>query len=289
MESMTGYGRAEVSSGRLKIISEARSLNNRALDIRIKMPSVLNPFEPDIRKLFRENFSRGTIHLNLSVEGFTQASINLDRSSIKQLKEDLTKMKKELGIQGDVDLDILTRFPQVTRSSPPEIDEKMLWKKSERTIRKAISALKKSRLREGAATKRNINEHFKVLSVIARTIQRNSSSAGRRLKETIEKRVRELIDSIEINERRLEEEAAFLATRRDVSEEINRLAEHISAFKSTVNKPGPIGRNLEFISQEIHRELNTIASKTPGDEISHLAIQARVELEKIKEQIYNVE
>lgn len=289
MNSMTGYGRAEVSSGQINVVCEARSVNHRALELRIRIPQELNPIETEIRGLVRDYFSRGSIQLSIAIDAIGNEQATLNMSAARRLADDLARLKMELDMPGEVSLEMLSRFPQIMRSSVGDIEEEKLWNLSRKVVKKALAALVKERRREGEATRRVIKDHLGILSGIAREIRSKSSGANKMIKENIEKKVLELIEAEAMDQRRLEEEAAFLATRRDISEETNRLAEHLSDLKKTLAKPGPIGRKLEFLCQEVHRELNTMASKAPGSGIDKLTIQARVELEKIKEQVYNVE
>jgi uncharacterized protein (TIGR00255 family) len=289
MESMTGYGRSETVSGGFKITAESRSINGRHLDLKLRLPQELNPYDTVVRSMIRGMFSRGTFSLTVHVHGTAPPAPALDPAAARKLIRRLRDLKRELALPGDIDLDILTRFPQVTQTYPLEVDPETLWLKSRSVVTKALAAHKRSRRREGVVLKRVIREHFNALSSLVTLIRRQSPRALKDLKLGLRERAGKLAGPLEINGRRLEEEVALLASRRDFTEEIDRLKSHLASFRKVMNQSGPIGRNMEFLTQEIHRELTTIASKASGREISQLTIQARVELEKIKEQVYNVE
>jgi uncharacterized protein (TIGR00255 family) len=289
MESMTGYGRAEAAAGELRIVAEARSVNNRGLDIRTRVPSELNPWEPELRRLARETFSRGSVQVNISLEGAAREAARLDHAAARRLAAELTKIKNELDLPGVVDLELLCRFPQMLQPPPGRPDEAALGQAAEKAARKALAALKASRKREGKAIGGDIREHAAALASLTAVIRKSAPRALRQLKEGFAGRVRELTGNSRSDSRRVDEEAALTAARRDFTEEMNRLRTHLAALRALLAQDGPIGRNLEFLTQEILRELTTIASKAPGDEIGGLTVKARVELEKIREQSYNLE
>ena len=289
MESMTGYGSGEAVKGPLKISVESRSVNGRHLDIKMRIPQELNAYETDIRKMVGERFSRGTVFLNINVRGAGGKKPVLDTEAARRLAGSLRLVRKDLGLSGEVDLDILTRFPQVLQAPSDKVDPEALWNKTRPVLNRTLAAHKTSRRREGAALKGVIREHLSDLTSLVSSIRRGSAGAARTLRDNLKERIIKLTGEGHLDRRRLEEEVALLVSRRDFTEEMNRLKAHLSTFRKVAGKTGPVGRNLEFLVQEINRELNTIAAKAPGEETSRLSVAARVELEKIKEQVYNVE
>ncbi len=289
MQSMTGYGRAEFTAGPLKLIAEARSVNHKGLDLKVRLPVELNPRETEVRALVREALSRGSVQVGVFIEAGSEPAVRLDREAARRLARDLGHLREELGLPGKVDLALLALFPQIVRTGKAGPEPEELWRVGEKVLRRALAALAKSRRREGAALKRDLEGRLRALVALVAAIRRRSGPAVRQLGKNIEARVRELLSGRDVDPGRLEQEVAFLATRRDFSEELSRLDTHFAALRKALRQAGPVGRNLEFLVQEILRELTTIASKAPGNEIGPLTIQARVELEKIREQVYNVE
>jgi uncharacterized protein (TIGR00255 family) len=271
------------------VTAEARSVNNRGLDVKVKAPAELNPWESDVRRMVREACSRGSIQVTLSVEHPAGGRARIDMAAARRLKADLLRLQRELSLPGTVDLDMVTRFPAALAAPERGPEGEALWAVATRAAGKALAALVASRRREGKAIGRDLDAHHRVLSGLVGGIRRGTPRAFGDLRKAIVRRVRDLSDPKSLDRRRLEEEAALLASRRDFTEELNRLAAHLDEFGKVTRQAGPIGRNLEFLAQEILRELTTIASKAPGTDIVRLTVDARVEVEKIREQVYNVQ
>jgi uncharacterized protein (TIGR00255 family) len=288
MESMTGYGRAEIARGSLKVIAEVKSVNNRYLDVKTRVPPELNPWEPSMRALIRESISRGSVQASIFVERGSAIPPCINFEAARRVTADLKRLQRNLGLPGEIDISLLSRFPQVMGQVSAELDEASLRAAAGAALGKAMSALGKARRTEGAAIRKDLLAHLTILSGIVRAIARKAPGALRNLSRALADRTRDIVGS-SVDPRRIAEEAALLASRRDFTEELNRLATHLVALKKLLNQAGPVGRNLEFQTQEILRELTTVASKAPGTEIIPLTVEARVELEKIKEQVYNIE
>ncbi len=288
MESMTGFGRAEAAAGRLKVFAEARSVNNKGLEVKVRVPAEIAAFEPAARRLVRDRFSRGSVQVSLSLESGPGDNGLLDLKTARGLLSGLKSLKKSLKLPGTIDLEMVLRAAQASRTAPPAPDTKALTRAASKSLARALDDLGRSRRAEGTALAGDIAAHFKALAGAAAGIRRKSGPALAALKKSVAARARELAGGTPLDAERLEGEAAMLAARRDFTEEMNRLDAHFAAFRKVTGGRGPVGRELEFLTQEMLRELTTIASKAPGKEITALTIRARVELEKIREQVYNL-
>jgi uncharacterized protein (TIGR00255 family) len=289
MESMTGFGRGSSSAGAVEITVELRSVNNKGLDLRIRIPSELGHREEELRRLLRESFSRGSIQCTVTLSAASKASAGIDRHAVRALVADLVRIKSEFDLSGDVDMDLLGRFAPLLRQGEAPADQAGLDRALGDAVSRGVRQLKAARRREGAELKRILRGHLAEVARLASAIRSKAEPAMRALRSSWRERLRELGALEALDAGRLEAEVALLVSRRDFTEETNRLSAHLKAFRAALGKGEPVGRTLEFLSQEILRELTTTASKAPGDEIAGLTVTARSEVEKLREQLYNVE
>jgi uncharacterized protein (TIGR00255 family) len=290
-ESMTGYGRGEHDTGRYQFKVEIRSTNHRFLEFKLRFPRELNLFENEVRNAVRRRFSRGYLDIQASLVRLEASSRKfiIDRELLSQIAAGLQSAGRELGLGDQVDMATLSRFRELfsfeeEEQNPEEFREGLMA-----AVEAACAELKKGREREGQAIQGSVDHSLDLYRQLLIKMEAAAPEVNRRLKEGFHSRLQTLLGQEHISPERLEQEAAFLAVKSDVTEELARLRGHIAAFSNTRSMSGPVGRKMDFLLQEMHRELNTTAAKAGTLELSHLAIQGKLELEKIKEQVQNLE
>ncbi|OGW28554.1 MAG: YicC family protein [Nitrospirae bacterium GWC2_57_13] len=295
---MTGYGRADARSGTSSFAIEIRSVNSRFIDIQMRTPKVLVPLEPRIRKAIQEKFSRGRFDLFVTRngEGARAGRIALDSDRADQYVKALTELKRRYSLPDDVDLALLAGREGVFTAEEAPDDAEALWKDLAGGMAKAFEALDVMRVDEGKALARDISSRLVRIEELAQEIgvraPRSLEEARKRLTDS----VRKLLGDAEgvhhePDPLRMAQEIALLADRTDISEELTRFASHLRQFRSLLaaGKTEAVGRKLDFLLQELNREVNTLASKAQDADISYGAVNIKAELEKIKEQVQNIE
>lgn len=291
MKSMTGFGRGRQLVGEVEIVTEIRSVNHRFLDISIRLPKSYSAFEPEIRKIVAGDIQRGKLDVVVTrtggAAGLTEVTIDLAladsyRNSLRQLME-------RLGISGEITLsDMLTlRELIVVREKEEAID---LERSSlEASVRDAVASLDSMRTSEGAALWEDIEPRLNAVRSTADQIAPLVGEVTKAVKLRLEKRVQELTGGMKLDEERLLQEVALMAERSDVTEEIIRVSSHVDQFLTFGRSGSPVGRKLDFLLQELHREVNTLGSKSASTEIATHVVNMKADLEKIREQIQNIE
>lgn len=291
IKSMTGFGRGEISEGQRKYTVEIKAVNHRYLDVSVKMPKKLNFFEASIRGLLKEYVQRGKVDLYITYEDLSEQTVSVKynadvaASYLKYLRE----MSETFSLEDDVRVSTLSRYPEVFSMEEQEIDEAGIWKDLERTLRMAAEAFVESRVKEGENLKRDLLDKLEGMLLHVAYIEDNSQKIIEEYKEKLQAKVRDLMEDSRIDEGRLLMEVTLFADKICVDEEIVRLKSHIEMVKNTLLAGGSIGRKLDFIVQEMNREANTILSKTTDLEISNRGIELKTEIEKVREQIQNIE
>lgn len=291
IKSMTGFGRGEISEGQRKYTVEIKAVNHRYLDVSVKMPKKLNFFEASIRGLLKEYVQRGKVDLYITYEDLSEQTVSVKynadvaASYLKYLRE----MSETFSLEDDVRVSTLSRYPEVFSMEEQEIDEAGIWKDLERALRMAAEAFVESRVREGENLKRDLLDKLEGMLLHVAYIEDNSQKIIEEYKEKLQAKVRDLMEDSRIDEGRLLMEVTLFADKICVDEEIVRLKSHIEMVKNTLLAGGSIGRKLDFIVQEMNREANTILSKTTDLEISNRGIELKTEIEKVREQIQNIE
>lgn len=291
IKSMTGFGRSEVSFGQRKFTVEIKSVNHRYLDVSIKMPKKLNFFEASIRNLLKEYVQRGKVDLYITYEDFSEQtlSVTYHEEVAAAYLGYLKQMSETFGLEDDVRVSTLSRYPEVFTMEEQEIDEEGLWKDLEKAIRLASEAFVESRLKEGENLKNDLCGKLDgMLSQVA-YIEENAPKIIGEYKQKLQDKVHELLEDNNVDENRLLMEVTLFADKVCVDEEIVRLKSHIEMVKNTLIEGGSVGRKLDFIVQEMNREANTILSKSTDLEISNRGIELKTEIEKVREQIQNIE
>ena len=280
IKSMTGFGRCEFADEDRKFTVEIKAVNHRYLDVNIKMPKKLNFFESAIRTLLKEYMERGKVDIFISYEDFTQDNVSLkyNEALAAQYLTYLNQMAEKFGLDNDIRVSTLSRYPEVFAMEEQSIDEKSLWMGLERAIRGAAEQLVESRIKEGEHLKKDLCEKLDGMLSYVDFIE-----------ERLEAKVAELLGDRQIDDARIATEVTIFADKICVDEETVRLRSHIKSTKDTLETGESVGRKLDFIAQEMNREANTILSKTNDLEISDIGISLKTDIEKVREQIQNIE
>ena len=289
--SMTGYGRGEASSQGYEAVVELKSVNSRYCEISLRSPKSLNEREADIQRIIKEAFSRGRISAFITVTDPTPetAPYRVNPAAVRSYRALLDEVRAEAGIDEPVRLEHLLKYPDILEADDVEEDRDAIWEATLQALKAACDNMAAMRLQEGAALKTELEERLEGIESRLREAERLApervTSSGERLRE----RLAEIIEEGRIDSERIEFEMAMLADKLDVREECVRLDSHLNLFREAIASGEPVGRKLNFLSQEMNREINTIGSKSNDAEMSHLVVGMKEELEKIKEQVENVE
>ncbi|MCD8010879.1 MAG: YicC family protein [Lachnospiraceae bacterium] len=293
IRSMTGFGRYEASDDTHKILVEIKAVNHRYLDFNIKMPKKFCIFESRIRRVMKEYAVRGKLDVFISCEDFTdsQMCIRYNRSLAGEYMQYFREMHEEFGIEDDITVSRLASFPDVLVMEHQEEDEESLWPLLEEAVRGAGENFAAQRSREGEQLREDILAKLTGMEELVSQVERCSPQVVDEYRKRLEEKVRELLDTTEIDEARLMTEVAIFADKTCVDEETVRLRSHITGMQNTLSGEGDesVGRKLDFLAQEMNREANTILSKCNNMDISSTAIQIKTEIEKIREQVQNIE
>jgi uncharacterized protein (TIGR00255 family) len=291
LKSMTGYGSSERTSGGRRVRVEVRSVNQRFLELQIKTPRLLLPIEDRIRRSVESAVTRGrvTVFVDWSLEGLAAAP-TLDPTAARAVVEALRKLGAELSVPGDLDLATLARFPQIFESPEGSLDAEESWSSVEPVLAQAVADLVAMRAREGRALQNDVKARLDVIEGAVSSVERAAPEVTVALKARLSEKIRALIDAtVPVDETRLAQEIAIAAERADFTEEVVRLAAHVVHARECLVSEGPVGKRLNFLVQEMHREANTIGSKCGDAGISDAVLLLKEEIEKLREQVQNVE
>jgi uncharacterized protein (TIGR00255 family) len=290
-KSMTGFGRGTKEEAGKSFIVEIKSVNHRYLDLNTKMPRNLASLEERIRKSVAEKISRGKVDIyitqNTLASNDVAANFNfaLADSYIKCLRE----IKDRYDIRDDISVSLIARFPEVITLNQQEEDIENIWSSLKPPLCEAINMLVTMREREGIKLKEDILSRCDYIEVLLNKVAERAPGISAEYKEKLEKRIKELLNDAKMDESRLAMEVAIFADKSNVDEEIVRLNSHIVQLRDTLELAEPIGRKLDFIIQEMNRETNTIGSKANDLELTNIVLNIKNEIEKIREQVQNVE
>ena len=291
IKSMTGFGRCEVQKDSRKFTVELKSVNHRYLDVNIRMPKKLNFFETAIRTLLKSYANRGKVDIFITYEDLSQAQVSVKYNAalaaeyIKYLKQ----MEEEFGLENDVRVSTLSRYPEVFTMEEQSEDEEELWNGLKEALEGAFAQFVETRKTEGENLKKDILSKLDILSEQIGFIEERSPKIVAEYRAKLEEKMKELLSDTQIEESRIAAEVILFADKICTDEEVVRLKSHISHMRSTLEEQDEIGRKLDFIAQEMNREANTILSKANDIEVSDRAISLKTEIEKIREQIQNIE
>ncbi|MBD3347899.1 MAG: YicC family protein [Candidatus Eisenbacteria bacterium] len=290
LRSMTGYGGSERADGNRSVRVEARSVNQRFLDVQVKAPRQLLPVEDRIRKAVESRLARGKVTIYIDWRETGEAPVALNADAARALVRDLRELGRELSIEGDVDMATLAALPQLFEPRAESSDADELWNHLEPPLSEAIAALVAMRETEGAELESELARRLDAIDSIVSTVERKAPEATLALKERVEAKMRELLEGVAtVDEGRIAQEAASAAERADFTEELVRLRAHVSQAREVLGRDEPTGKRLNFLAQEMHREANTMGSKTTDTDLSVSAVELKEEIEKFREQIQNVE
>ncbi|MDK9709634.1 YicC/YloC family endoribonuclease [Acidaminobacter sp.] len=291
--SMTGYGRGEASSDRIKIVVEIKSVNHRYSEIVAKIPKKMNPFEERIKTMIKDQVQRGRIELYVNYEEQVGADYSIlpNDAVLDQYYAALKHLKDRYALRDDVTLSLMSRHPEAFRVEYVEVDGEAIWSVLEKAAAAAIGQMIEMRKTEGAKLVVDILERISQMKSRLEKIESQSPQIVEAYRQKMRDRLTDLLGDmgIQIDEARIAHEIAIFADKTNVTEEIVRLKSHFDQIADIIDQGGAAGRKLDFLVQEMNREVNTIGSKSPDFEISNDVIELKSELEKIREQIQNIE
>jgi len=291
IRSMTGYGRGGevISLGRLSV--EARSTNHRYLDISLKLPKKLSPFEARIKDVVKSRFSRGRVDISLAMDSEEKNQFTLEPNiDVAQMYvQALQSLKAKLDIQGEVTLDLVARAKDIITPKEVEGDIDTCWEEVSKVLLSCLQALEEMREREGRSLVIDLEQRLKRITSHIKEVKVRSPSVLEAYRKRLANRVAEMTGGMEVDRWRLHQEIAYFADRSDINEELVRIDSHLKQFGEMLKSDEPIGRKMEFLLQEIHREVNTISAKANDVVISQRVVEIKGELEKMREQIQNIE
>lgn len=291
IKSMTGFGRCEITEKERKITVEMKAVNHRYLDVNIKMPKKLNFFESSIRSLLKEYIQRGKVDIFITYEDYTENNVTLKYN--KELAAEYVKyigqMAEDFSLNNDLQACSLSRYPEVLSMEEQTVDEEALWATLEKAVRGAAEQFVETRIKEGSNLLEDLFQKLEVMLGYVEEIEKRSPQIIAEYRQKLQDKVNELLADTQIDESRLATEVTIFADKICTDEETVRLKSHILATKETLSQGGSVGRKLDFIAQEMNREANTILSKANDLTVSDIAINLKTDIEKVREQIQNIE
>ena len=290
-KSMTGFGRGEAEAGGRQWVAEIRCVNHRYLDLKIKLPKGYAGLEEQVRKMVSETLQRGRVDVLLSVTGdFSDLQkIEVNSSLASTYCDALTSLGKSLDLNDNTTLSQLASYPDVLVLKQREEDLAAVWPAMGDALKRAIGTCDTMRSREGEAMAKDLHERLENFAAVVREIGGSIPELLQRRKQNLGERLQKLLDKVQLDPQRLAQEVAILADKTDVTEEIVRLEGHINQFRAFLEADEATGRNIDFLLQEFLREVNTMASKINDADIAHLTVNLKAELEKMREQVQNLE
>jgi uncharacterized protein (TIGR00255 family) len=292
MKSMTGFGRGVIAEQDFTVSVELKTVNNRFLDINLRLSSELQTLESNIKRQITNKLARGRVEVNLSYERTNEIVYDLNRPMIGGYLAAMRKMQNEFSLSGEPDLNVIARLPNVLLPKKDELSDAFIAG-AEKAVDSALSELEKMREIEGEILKTELNNLLTEIENRIPPIQTESEKVADEYRQRLTKRIGDFLakseSQIEIDQARLAQEVAYLADRSDISEEIQRLKSHIEQFRAIMSEAADVGKRLDFLTQELNREANTIASKTNNLIVKENALAIKSEIEKIREQVQNVE
>ncbi len=292
MKSMTGFGRGAASGDEFTVAVEIKTVNNRYLDIHLRLSQELSPLEMIIRKRIGARLSRGRVDLNINFERLGATTYEVNRPLIAGYVRAMREMQQEFGLAGDIDVSSVARLPGALAPARDGLDE-VNTAGLERALDEALDSLELMRENEGAALAEEMRSRLTKIEAEVPVIEAAAEGLADAYRQRLQKRVGELVarggQAIELDAGRLAQEVAYLADRSDISEELVRLRSHLEQFRAAVHADGEVGKRLDFLLQELNREANTVLSKSTEISIKDAGLAIKAEVEKLREQVQNVE
>ena len=291
IKSMTGFGRSEIVKGNRKISVEIKSVNHRYLEAGIKMPKKLNVFESRMRDLLKKYATRGKIDIFINYEDDSESQVNLkfNQNIADEYMAIFNNMSEKYNLKNDMTVGGLARFPEVITMDEVQEDEEELWHFIEEAMKAALEQFVNTRILEGENLKKDLLGKLDHMEELVAFVEKRSPEIMKEYRSKLESKVKELLGDTTIDESRIATEVIMYADKICVDEETVRLRSHIEHARKCLNEEGGIGRKMDFIAQEMNREANTTLSKANDIEISNAAIDLKTEIEKVREQIQNIE
>jgi uncharacterized protein (TIGR00255 family) len=288
---MTGFGRGEAEAGGRQWVAEIRCVNNRHLDVKIRLPGGYSGLEEKARKLVAKTLQRGRVDVALSVSGdFSDLQqIEINRELAATYRGALAELATFMDVPDDTTLSQLAAYPDVLLRKQHEEEIDAVWPVVDAALSAALSSCDTMRSREGQAMAQDLRQRLENFSQVVRKIGESIPELLQRREETLAERLQKLLDRVQLDPQRLAQEVAILADKTDVTEEIVRLESHIQQFYGFLDSTEATGRKIDFLLQEFLREVNTMASKINDADIAHLTVDLKAELEKMREQVQNLE
>lgn len=292
IKSMTGFGRCEIVDGDRKFTVEMKGVNHRYLDANIRMPKKLNFFESAIRNLLKQSVHRGKVDIFITYEDMSESQVSLKYNEVLagEYLSYLKKIEEKFSLENDIRVSTLSRYPEVLTMEEQPIDEKELWNGLKKALDGAIRQFVETRTIEGENLKNDLVSKLDGMLKLVEFIEERSPQIVAEYRAKLEDKVKELLEDTQIDENRIAAEVVIFADKICTDEEVVRLKSHIVHMKETLlSDESGIGRKLDFIAQEMNREANTILSKANDLEVSNIGIELKTEIEKVREQIQNIE
>lgn len=290
---MTGFGRGAASGDGFAVAVEIKTVNNRYLDIHLRAPQELNAIEMDIRKRVKARLSRGRVDLNISFDRISsEATYQVNQSVVSAYVDALREIQRQFNLGGDIDVTSIARLPGALSSPRDELNEEIV-SAIESAIDQALDSLEQMRGAEGAALAEEMRSRLGKIEAAIPTIESAADGLIESYRQRLHKRIAELLaregQTIEVDTARLAQEVAYLADRSDITEELARLKSHVDQFREAIDLDDEVGKRLDFLLQEFNREANTVLSKSTEIPIKEAALAIKAEVEKLREQVQNVE
>jgi len=288
---MTGYGHGEVSENGRKYIIEIRSENNRFLEVSLRLPKALVSLEQRIKNVIQQHVSRGRLYVGLSIEcaGEEERFLGLDEELARTYYRALQKLKEDLALPGEIDVEMLSRIPNIITGQATVRDVEEDWRILEPAINQAVSSLVDMRQAEGCQLCADLEKRISLLEDLLGQVEGLIPQGIADAQSRFEQRLQSLLDEHQCDPLRLALEAGIIAERSDVTEELVRFHSHNRLFRDTLAVGGHVGKKLGFLLQEMNREANTLGSKSLNADIAHIVVHIKEETEKLREQVQNIE
>jgi uncharacterized protein (TIGR00255 family) len=292
MKSMTGYGRGSADGEHFAVSVDLKTVNNRFLDVHLRLSGELSSLEPVIKRRISSRLSRGRVDVTVNFEKTAQTAYELNRPLIAGYVNALRDMQKEFSIGGELDINVLARLPGALQPARDGIGDDVV-KGIEQALDEGLDELEKMRAQEGETLRREMADRIEKIEALVPTIENSAAGLVDAYRARLQKRIGEMLSRngqlVEVDPARLAQEVAYLSDRSDVSEEMVRLRSHLGQFREALNSTGETGKMLDFLLQELNREANTTLSKSTDLSIKEAALAIKAEVEKIREQVQNVE
>ena len=291
IRSMTGYGRGEIHKSGKKFIVEIRTVNHKYSDTYIKLPRQISFLEEKVRYLVTQYVSRGKADVYVTYEdmGDESKKVLVDRPLASTVVNACRFLKDEYGLYDDISVALVARFPDVLRIDKEQEDEEKIWELLKNALDVALQNLVTMRETEGKKLKIDVEQRLDDISVYVDKIEKRASGIVDEYRQKLETRIKELTEQQTIDENRLSTEVVYFAEKSNINEEVVRLKSHVKQMGETLETEKPVGRKLDFLIQEMHREANTIGSKSSNIDITKCVVEIKTEIDKIREQMQNIE